>query len=220
MRFRFFALPIAIAALILASPARAGLVSYGDFASWSASVPVRTSVSIPEPASAFDYFGTGDASVSYGGVLFSTNSALGNGSFFNVGAGFSGSPAVLSSQQQTNGLANILITLPSPVTALALNFGTFDGSIVNFKLSNGTSLNLAGSNTAYEVSSFFGVASSSSFNSILLTTADSALNINDLLFGTAVPAIPEPSTWLLMLVGFAGMVSVSRPRKTRMLRTS
>ena len=65
--------------------------------------------------------------------------------FFNVGSAFSGSPAVLSSQQQTEGAANILITLAAPVKAFSLNFDTYDGvddqifngAVVSFKLSNG-----------------------------------------------------------------------------------
>lgn len=210
MRFKSVALLIAFGILALSSPAKAGLVSYSDYTSWSAAVPAITSVSVPEPASGFDYFGTGDGSVSYGGVVFSTSATLGDGNFFNVGFDFSGFPAALSSQAQTTGVANILITLPSSVTAFSLNFATFGGSDVSFKLSNGNSLVLSSFDTAYELTNFFGVAASSPFNSVLVTTTDTALNLNAFAFGNAVPAIPEPSTWLLMFLGFAGIAGMRR----------
>src|SRR5437879_2173493 len=112
--------------------AGAGLVSYADFSSWSAAVPGSTSLAIPDPASGpspgYDFFGSGTASVSYGGVLFATNAALGNGDFYNIGPTYSGSnglTAVLSSQQQTMGVAKIPINLATPVMEFALNFNTF-----------------------------------------------------------------------------------------------
>jgi hypothetical protein len=54
------------------------------------------------------YFGTGDASVTYSGVVFSQQAALSNGNFFIIGVLFSADPAVLSSQEQTSGVSNIL----------------------------------------------------------------------------------------------------------------
>ena len=97
-----------------------------------------TTVTIPDPGSSgFINFGAGSASVTYSGVTFSTSSSLSNGFFFNVGPDFSGQPAVLSSQLQTFGVANILVTLPSNETVFEVNFGTFDGSAVTFTLSNG-----------------------------------------------------------------------------------
>ena len=99
-----------------------------------------TTITIPDPDSSgggFIFLGSGSASVTYSGVTFSTSSSLSNGNFFNVGVDFSGSPAVLSSQEQTVGVTNILVTLPSNETVFDVNFGTFDGSAVTFTLSNG-----------------------------------------------------------------------------------
>lgn len=192
--------------------ADAGLVTYADFSSWSAAVPGYTSLAIPDPASGpnpgYDYFGSGTAAVSYGGVLFATNLALGNGDFYNIGSTYSGSngPAsVLSSQQQTIGVANILITLAAPVKAFALNFDTFFGSNVSFKLSNGDTVTLASAGNAYNLGSFFGVTDDTPFKTILLTSSDQVLNINALNFGAAVSAIPEPATWVMLLLGFVGI---------------
>jgi hypothetical protein len=202
--------------------ANAGLVAYSDFASWSAAVSGGyTSLSIPAPIPAPDdypgsqYFGTGTASVAYGGVTFSTSASLGNGHFFNIGPDFEivpGTPAsngaqpVLSSQQQdSGGFANILITLAAPVKAFALNFDTFFGADVTFTLSNGETLTLGSGGNAYDLQGFFGVVDSNSFNTILLTSSDPVLNLNELKLGAAVAPIPEPATWVMLLLGFTGI---------------
>ena len=202
--------------------AGAAAVGYTDFDSWSAAVPGSTALAIPEPVPnvvdeydppnllpGFEHIGSGTASFSYKGVLFETNSALGDGFFFNVGPTFSGSNGnlpVLSSQAKTTFTANILITLAAPVNAFALNFGTFDGSEVTFTLSNGEEISLGSSNTSfYKLTDFFGVTDNNPFNTILLTSSDRALNLNQLMLGAAVAPIPEPATWVMLLLGFAGI---------------
>jgi len=196
------------AALLLAGilHADAALVPYADFGSWSTAVPGYNSLAIPDPGpSGFEHFGSGSASVSYGGILFATNSALSNGDFFNIGSAFSGFPAVLSSQQQTQGVPNILITLAAPVTAFALNFDTFYGADVTFTLSNGETLTLGSGANAYDLKGFFGVVDSNPFKTILVTSEDPVLNINGLNFGAAVAPIPEPATWVMLILGFLGI---------------
>lgn len=201
------------AALLLSGTINAGATAivYTDPASWSMAVPSSTALAIPEPASGFQYFDTG--SVKYEGVSFSTSAVLSNGFLFNVGSAFSGSPAVLSSQQQTEGAANILITLAAPVKAFSLKFDTYDGvddqifngAVVSFKLSNGNTLTLGSAGDAYDLGSFFGVTDDTPFQTILLTSLAPALNINDLNFGAAVAPIPEPATWVMLLLGFVGI---------------
>jgi hypothetical protein len=211
------------AALLLfagTSSADAGLIAYSDFASWNAAVPSYTPLAIPAPVPGPDdypgsqYFGTGTAAVTYGGVTFSTSASLGNGFFFNIGPGFEivpGTPAsngplpVLSSQQQDLGVANILITLAGPVKAFALNFDTFFGADVKFTLSNGDTLTLGSGGNAYDLQGFFGVVDDNPFNTILLTSSDPVLNLNELKLGAAVAPIPEPATWIMLLLGFAGI---------------
>lgn len=160
-----------------------------------------TTVIIPDPGSSPDYiyFGSGNASVTYDGVIFSTSATLSNGNFYNIGPGYSGGDQpVLSSQQQSFGLANILITLPAPVTYFAMNYGTFDGSDVNFGLSSGTVLSQTSSGGGtYLVPDVFLVSESSPFTSILVTSTDSVLDVGNLSFDT-----PLPSTWLMLLSGF------------------
>ena len=59
-----------------------------------------TTVVVPDPSpELYIFYGTGDASVTYDGVLFQQQAALGLASLFDVGPLFSGDPAVLSSQE-------------------------------------------------------------------------------------------------------------------------
>jgi hypothetical protein len=157
-------------------------------------------VTIPDPGAArYIYFGTGDASVTYDGVMFSQSGALSNGNFFNVGVDFSGDPAVLSSQEQSIGVANILITLPTTADSLSLNYGTFNGSDVTFTLSSGGTFTQGSTGSGYAVPDFFSV--SGSFTSVLVTSPDFVLNLNNVTYST----IPEASTWAMLLLGFAGL---------------
>src|ERR1017187_6535437 len=97
-----------------------------------------TTVVVPDPSPLpFIFYGNGDASVTYSGVLFTQQLALGNANLFDVGPLFSGDPAVLSSQQASFGVENILITLPSATTFFSVDYGTFNGSAVTFLLGNG-----------------------------------------------------------------------------------
>ncbi|ANW00441.1 PEP-CTERM sorting domain-containing protein [Bradyrhizobium icense] len=220
MKMNSAALGAALILLAGVANANAGLVSYSDFTSWSAAVPSKTSLAIPDPASGpypgYDEFGSGTASVSYGGVLFETNIALGNGDFYNVGPTYedsNGPLPVLSSQQQTVGVANILITLAAPVNAFALNFDTYDGvddgtnygAVVSFTLSNGQTLSKDSVGNVYDLQSFFGVVDDTPFKWVLLTTSDPVLSINALNFSAPVSAIPEPATWIMLILGFAGI---------------
>lgn len=181
---------------------QAALVNYSDVGSWSSAVTGTTTVTIPNPSSSdgFDYFPTG--SVQYGGVTFTSDLTQNNGNFFNVGPGFSGSPPVLSAQQPDYNLVNILITLAGPVTAFSLNFGTFVGDNVTFLLSNGHSITMSSTANLFLTTDFFGVTDDTPFSTVLVTSTDEVLNLNNVQFGSAVSAIPEPSTWALLLLGF------------------
>jgi hypothetical protein len=192
-----------------------GIMAGAAAAAWlvAASVANATVVTIPDPGGAgFEFLGNGDASVVYDGVEFSTSAALSNGNFFNVGPGFSGSPAVLSSQQQSVGVANILISLPQTADDFSVNFGTFGGSLVTFTLSNGDTFTEQPGGSAYAVPSVFSVEGLGPFTSVLITSPDGVLNINNIVFG-----VPEPGTWAMMLVGFGAMGASLRlgRRKTK-----
>jgi len=215
------AVVVLAAACLGAAPSHAGVITYTDYSSWMAAISGPTTVTIPDPglgnsSIGYDYFGYGNASVTYSDVVFSTSATLSDGNFFNVGLLFSGDPAVLSSQgADAPGVANILATLPSTVSGFAFNYGTFGGSSVTFLLSNGDIVTQGSTGSGYAVPNFFGVTDTSSFNSVLTTSSDFALNVNDVSFGALASTdstVPEPATWLLLAGGLAAAGLLRRRR--------
>jgi hypothetical protein len=187
-----------------AASVQAAPVTYSDYASWSNAVSGTMTVTIPDPSSpdGFELLGIG-SSVSYGGVLFTGNTPP-DGGFFNVGPAWSGQPAVLSSAQESFGVVSILITLAAPVTAFSLNFGTFDSYPVDF-LINGQTITSGSTATIYQPNDFFGVTDLTPFTTVLVSSGTENLFLNNVAFGAAVSTIPEPSTWAMMILGFAGI---------------
>jgi hypothetical protein len=186
-----------------------GVVLFGLGTSMAVAGPIT--VNVPQPSTGtFDYFGNGDASVTYDGVTFSQSSALSDGNFYNVGTAFTGSPAVVSSQQQSFGSSNILITLPTLASSISVTYGTFGGSSVTFLLSSGGGFTLGSTGSYYATPDIF-TTTGGLFNSVLLTSSDYVLNVSSVTYTAGSPA-PEPGTWLLMIGGFGAIGAVQRRR--------
>jgi hypothetical protein len=203
---------VALAAICGATSARAGIITYPDLPTWRSAVSEVTTVTIPDPSpQPFITLGSGSASVTYSGVTFSTNAAIGDGIFFNVGVLFSHDPAVLSSQQVITGVANILITFPSPVVGFALNYGTFGGGAVTFTVTNGDTVTQGSTGSFYAVPDFVGATDSTPFTTVLVTSTDSVLNLNNVSY--ALSAVPEPTSLALLGVSTAALLGYSRLRR-------
>ncbi len=163
-----------------------------------------TTVTIPDPdPEPFIFFGNGDASVTYDGVMFVQQASIGTAALFNIGHLLSDLPAVLSSQRRP-GLDNILIMLPNATTSFSVDYGTFDGSSVTFLLSNGHRFTQSSTgNETYDTPDLFSITDTP-FTSVLVTSEDSVMNINHITYeGTT----PEPGT--LVMFGSAIVAAVS-----------
>lgn len=154
------------------------------------------------------------------GVSFSTPNLNGN---VNVNtAGFYGAndlsvPYAVNSVYDGPLADRIVITLPSAATAFALDFNTlFASTTETFTLSNGFStsvLNTANINSG-PTSEFIGFISTIPFNTITLEVPNGqSLVIAD--FTTATSAVPEPSTWAMMILGFVGIRFMTYRRKVK-----
>jgi hypothetical protein len=170
----------------------------------ASAAPITVVVPDPSP-NPFIFYGTGDASVTYSGVLFTQQLALGNANLFDVGPLFSGDPAVLSSQEATVGVENILITFPNPTAFFSVDYGTFDGSSVTFLLGNGDSFTQGSTGSGYLTPDFFSVTDTP-FSTVLITSSDFVLNINNITYN----ATPEPGTLVMFGSGIIGLAGVLR----------
>ena len=154
------------------------------------------------------------------GVSFSTPNLNGN---VNVNsAGFNGAndlsvPYAVNSVYDGTLADIIVITLPSAATAFALDFNTlFTSTTETFTLSNGFSTSVSNTANINSVpnSEFIGFISSDPFNTITLSVPNGqSLAIED--FTTATSAVPEPSTWAMMILGFAGLSFMAYRRKSK-----
>lgn len=217
---------LAVAALaaatvgLFASPAAAALTFYTDYASWSAAVSgaiVSTTVTDPAPT-AFLLHGAGDASVTYDGIQYDQSEAFGGAEprLFTIGNVASGRPAVVSSQANGGGTPNITMTLPAFTRAFAVNFGTYGDESDDFGVAFDVFGDEAGSivrnvfGQRYQANYFFGVISDGEITSVRASGGSEAgLNVRDVRY----VAVPEPTTWALLLLGFGGAGAALRSRR-------
>lgn len=169
-----------------------------------------TTVVVPDPSpQLYIFYGNGDASVTYDGVLFVQQLALGNANLFDVGPLFSGDPAVLSSQEASVGVENILITFPNATSFFSVNYGTFNGSDVTFLLGNGDSFTQGSTADGYLTPDLFSVTDTP-FTSVLITSPDFVLNINNITYNGS--ATPEPGTLIMLGSGVLAAAAAIRRR--------
>lgn len=168
-----------------------------------------TTVVVPDPSpQPYIFYGQGDASVVYDGVLFQQQAAISpNSNLFDVGPLFSGDPAVLSSQE--GDLENILITLPTSSSNFSVEYGTFDGSDVTFLLSNGMSFTQGSTGSGYLTPDFFSY-SGGPITSVLITSPDFVLNINYITYNGSTT--PEPGTLVMLGSGVLAAAGALRRR--------
>jgi hypothetical protein len=120
------------------------------------------------------------------------------------------------------GQASTLTISFAATTAFALDFTTlFNPTNVTFNLSNGYSTSAVGPNYG-STPEFIGFVSSNPFTSITLnigvcgTDSCPSWVVADVIDATA--AVPEPSTWAMIILGFFGIGTMTyRRRKSAML---
>jgi hypothetical protein len=201
--------------------AEAATVTYTNASLWNAAVTVTGgdnydsyNWSSTSPDTAVDL----GASTALSGIQYSTD-ARPNGVIWGTPPSLSYDAPYFQSNylewqpQYDNDPQLLTITLLNPVTAIGFNFGELFGTAhpFNITLGNGFSFALSGNPDAF---AFFGAVSDTAFSSLTISATDFPA-IDNLAFGDGVSAVPEPSTWAMMILGFAGIGFMAYRRKSK-----
>jgi PEP-CTERM motif len=195
-----------VALAIVGNHAQAGLTFYTSMGGYEAATFGNTAVNF-EGIASDDSFTSEPTppGLTLSGVKFTIDHTNNTGDLYVLGPNYYyANLSALSSQLSSTGPNNMLITLPRPYTAFALEFGTFKGSQLDFTLSTGSTFNA--STPPFPDLSFVGVTSTTPITSIQIVepTQSDVVNVVSFSFGSAVP---EPST--LTLAGIAAVCGLS-----------
>ncbi len=113
----------------------------------------------------------------------------------------------------------ITITLPVAETAFALDFTTlFSSTTATFALGNGFTTSVSDTVTYPNTPEFIGFVSNTPFTTLTISVpSQQSIVVADFALGSwnGISAVPEPSTWAMMLAGFAGLGFAGYRRKTK-----
>ena len=199
--------------IVLTSSSQAAMVYYSSEAAFNAATTGNTTVDFTGLAPAAGFLQYIPPQLTVGGIDFSINTSESNGNLYVIDSLYSnnlfiGDPTILDSQFSTGANDNILITLPSAVTAIAFNFGSNIGLPVSFLFSTGDTTTVG---TVPQTIQFLGAISSTPFTTIQLSQSLGG----GLVLESVTTAVPEPSSIALAGLGSMGLAFAGyRRRKT------
>lgn len=197
--------------------------NYVDYNDWNSHLTNVASEVIEEPLGHSTYMQYAPGySLEVGNAIFTQPDSPGSPLFFLVGSGFSGVPPIVTSKLDdgVTGVTNFQIDFGHDLNGFAINFGTKNGSTVNFELFNAAGDSVGAfskgstGGSVFNTTDFVGVTDTP-FTRILITTTDQYLNLNKLHDDSPFnpPSVPEPSTIALLSLGGIGLAVTSCRRR-------
>lgn len=197
--------------LLVASCVAQADIIYSSKAAWAGALsgsPTTINfggIPLPQPQNDAFYGSGPGSSVTVGGVSFAIGPAGTDSLLFVVGPNYYSDPVAEISEQDTESTSlappdDLLITLPSAVTAFGFDFGgLFTGDTATVTLSDGSVQMVAA--PAPPNLAFFGVTAPGGITSVDITLPGDTygLDMTDFSYGTAATTstVPEPSPLLL-----------------------
>jgi hypothetical protein len=210
----------ALIVLLAASGVAQAEVFYNNAAAWNAAVTGATTINFegiaPPLGNVFEGLGSG-ASTTIGGVNFAIGPAGTNNELFVVGDNVYYPVSAITTQTSAlNGPSpnDLLITLPTPVTAVAFDFGgIFVGENATITLSDGSVQTVAVPGSPGLT--FFGATAPGGITSVDITLPSDTFGIGmtDFSYAPSAATTPEPSFFMLVLVGVGGIIGIARRRQ-------
>jgi hypothetical protein len=193
---------------ITVAPARAELIFYSTQTAFDAAATATGTITFPTPTPTSFGFNPTPPGLTIGDINFNIANALSGDGLNVTGKDFYGPttyaenfliPSVSSQGRVGTDLA---ITLPSATTALALRYGSFNGTTFSFTLSTGDTFTEAP--VKFGDLGLLGFTSPVSFTSLLIhADGGDPIVIGDLTLGQAVA--PEPGGPALLAIGLASI---------------
>jgi hypothetical protein len=215
-RFGVVALELAALVLFTAAPVHAELIFYPTPTAFDAAATATTTITFSTPSHIGFTFNPTPPGLTIGGVNFNIGNALAGDGLNVTGKGFYGPGTyaedflIPSVSPQGRVGTDLAITLPPGTTALALRYGSFQGTTFTFKLSTGDAFTAAP--VRFRELGLLGLTSSAPFTSLVIhANGSDPIVIGDLTFGPAVA--PEPAGLTLLGIGLAGIAGYVRRRR-------
>jgi hypothetical protein len=208
---RYASIPVLLLGFAVQAPA--SVMTYSNLADFQAATTGVTTIDFNGIAATGSYVAYGTGPLSLSGVTFNSN-----GSMFVIDPGFYGSSyaggGFLNSDYAT--VNTITAALPSPVTALAMEFGGLFGGPVDFTFNFSDGSSVSGSSAASIIGgtplAFIGFTSTVAITSASISMPDTPNYnaIDNFRFGNSVP---EPGSLALILLGMSGLAVAGRRRR-------
>jgi hypothetical protein len=184
------------------------LVTYPTRTAFDAAATATTTLTFTAPSHAGFTFNPTPPGFTTGGVNFTIGNALPGDGLNVTGKDFYGPGTyaedflIPSVSPQGRVGTDLAITLPAGTTALALHYGSFNGTTFTFTLSSGDSF--TETPARFTDLGFLGFTSSAPFTSLVIhADGGDPVVIGDLTFGQAT--LPEPAGLTLLGIGLAGI---------------